>query len=846
MFSILKSAIICTVASLAGLGFVDATSTQRNPLRSLAVVHNATINTQSHRVTALHHFDLKFDLYNSLHVKLGLEPNHDIIPEGASINYLGPDGYISRQEPINRLDHKIFKGSAFVQDFDGSWRNVGWARIMIKKDGRHPLFEGGFSIGKDAHHIQLSSSYISTKHEMDPDIEPATDTNEYMVLWRNSDIIKEDEGLHQELRRSVVQPLHGELSCQSDSLSFNMQPDHPVYTNMMKREDSHWGVMPITNLFGKRQIDTQPGSGNSGGVNLTSTIGQSAGCPNTRKVALVGVATDCTYTGTFPNSSAAHQNVINQMNLASNLYETTFNITLGLQNLTVADANCPGTPPQATPWNEGCSDNVNIQDRLNTFSQWRGEQQDDNSHWTLLTNCNSGATVGLAWLGQACVNTAQTANGTNGSGSETVSGANVVAKTNTEWQVIAHETGHTFGAVHDCTSQTCSDGTTVSAQQCCPLSSATCDAGEQYIMNPSTAQGITHFSPCSIGNICSAMGRNSVKTSCLNDNKGVTTITGQQCGNGIVEQGEECDCGGTEGCGANACCDATTCKFKNGAVCDDSNEDCCHSCQLASNGTVCRASTSSCDPQEVCSGSSPTCPADVTSPDGSNCGSGLQCASGQCTSRDTQCKTVMGSYTQGNDTYACDSSTCTISCASPEFGTGVCYGLQQNFLDGTPCGGGGRCSNGQCKGSTVGGEVSSWLSSHKPLVIGLAASIGALILLSLLGCLVRCCRSRRHRRPSKLSTPPSGWPGAGLPPPVPPPHQQLPYMQQSRAASGFGAGGNGGNGLGAGPGPGPGSGFYQQEYNAQWHGTPQNASLWRGQGGYVEPPPPAMRSVRYA
>ncbi|KAI9690983.1 MAG: hypothetical protein M1822_008603 [Bathelium mastoideum] len=830
-FSILRAVITC-LAVFASVSGVDATSTRRNPLRSLAVVHNATINTQSHRVTALHTFDLTFTLYNSLNVKLGLEPNHDIIPEGASINYLGPDGYVSRQEPIRRLDHKIYKGSAFVQKSDGSWQNVGWARIMVKKDGKHPLFEGGFTVGKDAHHIQSSSTYVSTKHELDPDIEPSRDTDEYMVLWRDSDITESPVGLHEELKRSAAQEFHDELSCQSDSLSFNMQPDHPVYTQMMRREDSHWGVMPISNLFGKRQIDTQPGSGNSAGVNLTSTIGQSAGCPTTRKVALVGVATDCTYTGTFPNSSAAHQNVINQMNMASSLYENTFNITLGLQNLTVADAECPGTPPQSTPWNEGCSDNVNIQDRLNTFSQWRGEQQDDNSHWTLLTNCNSGATVGLAWLGQACVNTAQTANSTDGTGTETVSGANVVAKTNTEWQVIAHETGHTFGAVHDCTSQTCSDGTTVSSQQCCPLSSSTCDAGERYIMNPSTAQGITQFSLCTVGNICSAMGRNSVKTTCLSDNKGVTTITGQQCGNGIVEEGEECDCGGVENCGKDACCDATTCKFKNGAVCDDSNDDCCHNCQLATNGTVCRASTGSCDPQEVCSGTSPTCPADVTSPDGQNCGNGLQCASGQCTNRDLQCKTVMGSYTQGNDTYACDSSTCTISCASPEFGTGVCYGLQQNFLDGTPCGGGGRCSNGQCKGSTVGGEVSSWLASHKPVVIGIAVSIGCLVLFSLFGCIVRCCRRRRYTsRPAKFATPPPGWGPAG-PPPIPPPHRSF---QPSRTGSAMNVAGAGGN-----------NGFYLQEHNTQWHGTPQNAQLWKGQGGYVEPPRPAMTSVRYA
>ena len=217
-------------------------------------------------------------------------------------------------------------------------------------------------------------------------------------------------------------------------------------------------------------------------------------------------------------------------------------------------------------------------------------------------------------------------------------------------------------------------------------------------MNPSTSQGITSFSPCSIGNICSAMGRNSVKSSCLTSNKGVNLSTGPVCGNGIVEAGEECDCGGTAGCGDNPCCDPTTCQFKSGAVCDDSNDDCCTSCQLSSSSHVCRPSTGECDPQETCSGNSATCPADVTAPDGQTCTSsngttGLTCASGTCTSRDQQCKTLMGSYTQGNDTYACDQFSCTLSCASPEFGSGVCYGLQQNFLDGTLCGGGGKCMN---------------------------------------------------------------------------------------------------------------------------------------------------------
>jgi len=104
--------------------------------------------------------------------------------------------------------------------------------------------------------------------------------------------------------------------------------------------------------------------------------------------------------------------------------------------MTISDANCPGTPQASTPWNQDCTSNLDIQDRLNLFSAWRGTLGDQNSHWTLLTNCKTGSAVGLAWLGQACVHQAQTMNMTGG-GTETVSGANVVAMTGAEWQVIA-------------------------------------------------------------------------------------------------------------------------------------------------------------------------------------------------------------------------------------------------------------------------------------------------------------------------------------------------------------------------------------------------------------------------
>lgn len=407
---------------------------------------------------------------------------------------------------------------------------MGWARIMVVQDGEKPLFEGAFRVDGDHHHVQTRTHFMQTKHKLDPEL--PSQEGEYMVVWRDSDIstdVSVDfEGVaHGELRRKVLEKkgfgVVDERSCSADGLGFNTQLDHPIYTGMARRDDDSWGSMWTRSIFGRQNsIDGQT-NGNSAGVNLTSTIGSTAGCFSTRKVALVGVATDCTYTAAFNSTASARANIINVINLASVQYEDAFNITLGLQNLTISDANCPATAAASAPWNVACSDSVTIQDRLNLFSGWRGQRPDTNAYWTLLSTCATGSAVGLAWLGQACVATSQVAS--SSSGNETVSGANVVVRTSTEWQVVAHETGHTFGAVHDCTSTTCTDGTTVASQQCCPLSPEVCDAGGAFIMNPATGSGISHFSSCTIGNICSAIGRNSVKTTCLTANKDVTTIS---------------------------------------------------------------------------------------------------------------------------------------------------------------------------------------------------------------------------------------------------------------------------------------------------------------------------------
>jgi len=336
------------------------------------------------------------------------------------VQHLAADGTVESVEEINRLAYKVFKGDTWLQHRQGAeWTNVGWARVMVYQDGSQPLFEGAFRVDGNHHHIQTRTNYLRTRLPQDPEVDDGGE--EYMVVWRDSDITQD---AHAELRRDIVE----ESSCTADFLPFNVQPEHPVYAGMkrdrggLKEEAGFWGSLSTRSLLSERQIDGTT-QGNGAGGNLISSIGNTNGCPNARKVALVGIATDCTYTASFNSSESARQNVITQINSASALYESSFNISLGIKNLTVMATACPGTPAASAQWNVPCSSSITIQDRLNLFSAWRGNQTDNNAWWTLLSTCATGQAIGLAWLGQACTNgSATTAN-------ETVAGANVVVKT---------------------------------------------------------------------------------------------------------------------------------------------------------------------------------------------------------------------------------------------------------------------------------------------------------------------------------------------------------------------------------------------------------------------------------
>ncbi len=209
------------------------------------------------------------------------------------------------------------------------------------------------------------------------------------------------------------------------------------------------------------------------------------------------------------------------------------------------------------------------------------------------------------------------------------------------------------------------------------------------------------------------------------------------CGNGVIDLGEDCDGG--------ACC-GTDCRIATGAVCRPSAEPacdvpescsgepgcppdrhapdttacgggqcvagacvtsvcgngvvepgeqcdggaCCAGCRFSPAGTSCRASIdASCDPPEFCSGFGEACPSDGRFPDGVVCPGGT-CRAGLCSA-----------------------STCTPSCPSTGCGGGPngCGGTCAPIHEGTACTG-GTCQSGACRpavspGGVVDGSVAA-------------------------------------------------------------------------------------------------------------------------------------------
>ncbi|KAJ9054554.1 hypothetical protein DSO57_1013041 [Entomophthora muscae] len=593
----------------------------------------------------------------------------------------------------NVYDRKSTLSDDLLDHRLGQEQDLGWASIMVHSDGVEPSFGGTVHFEGTTYSILPINDYnmVYGADIPAPVARQRHDKKALSVIFRSQDLghsLPKTEG------------------CKTPDVPIKVSSHKAALKRLMRRSNS--------------------------------------GCSHDNKILYMAVAADCTYVQKHGTVAKAKETIIRNWNIVSGIYKKNFGVQLGIVDIFAPYETCLKDPYENMAWNRACHSGFGLEDRLNNFSMWaeRSSHPKD-TVWHLVTNCSSGNNVGLAYKGTLCGKAHQQIfyNSTTIEANMAVGVSSITAE---PWKVIAHEIGHNFGADHDCDEKLCHEKNTTSG--CCECSS--CDCKGKFLMSPSATKQAEDFSICSREQICRGI---DIIGTCIKkpDSRPVYRI--KMCGNGIKEEGEDCDCGGVDGCKGNKCCDPKECKFINNAKCDDTNDKCCSACNPRPAGTVCRPARGSCDIVERCDGVQGACPDDEFYPNGLPCGNSrdeLYCAQGQCTSRDLQCHEYTGLSNTTISSRACNINTgkCKFICASQGSSCTIYPG---NFVDGTRCGRNLYCRDGTCDGKWIDYFLDM---AENNLVASIMILIGLCFFLAtfLYSCIFR---RFRHHTPPPPTTP---------------------------------------------------------------------------------------------
>ncbi|KAI3653291.1 hypothetical protein MP228_001238 [Amoeboaphelidium protococcarum] len=722
-------------------------------------------------------FLLEMDAYNTTFCFL-MQPNENLLhPQVKWRSHQKGMSAKSRSQVVENdlTDAKVYKGHVVdaarhsardvadaQQSYDCSWQSISpdlieenqnrnWARFVVKdklfashsqsqlkssvasnsdsnldnleEDGpveekitmQHQI-EGAFKYNGEIYTVKSVKTYENVKHVRDKEVPKlhkrhVMHRNAEMVIYKLSDI-KQDIA-------------HGSHSwCGHDHLDVNMNGDaQRYYESLKQRVPASLINSPVEELLknGFKNLRQQSKS-----IHKRSVV---SGCPTAKKILYMGVAADCSYIQRLGGSEQdAKDQILSSFNTVSAIYEETFNIYIGLVNITTFPT-CGG---DNVDFNQAFSAPYTISKRLSDFSKWRGDLSDPTAGlWHLMSNGSTNPTVGLAWLNRMC-QTSQFSQSDSSGNTQYVSGTAVSTPTAIDWMVVAHEIGHNFGAIHDCDNTACSQCNSVSScassGNCYPCTSSTCSCDNKFIMAASSSftTPINKFSLGTQQQVCSKM---LVLGTCLQQPGSRTVLNGNVCGNGIKEAGEQCD-----GAGKDTACCFQNCTLKATAQCDEMNDDCCRNCTIIpqSENKICRESTGECDITEYCSGGA-SCPSDTYIPDGTTCSNAtgfslsqqqsydfgsLGCTTGICSNRKSQCVLFGGSSITGE----CQkfSGQCVMYCDDV---ISSCIKIANSFREGTPCGDNGVCQDGVCSNPDFIGRILQWYFANQNVAIVLLAIV---------------------------------------------------------------------------------------------------------------------------